>query len=1034
MVRAAGLLMILSFLLGTPLTASASELVYTIQTGSFPGAAEAKKQFDSIVAKSGGEGIDYLRIEKVGDYHSVRIGKFQNLAAADAYLAGGALESEKPLILKAYIKDERIEEMYGGASEAKEETLTNISSPEKSGPSASELIYTIQTGSFQGIEDAKKQFDSIVQGSNGKVPDYLRIEKVGSYHSVRIGKFDDQASAAAYLGERDLQISNPLIMTAYIKDERIEEMYARASGAEEETLITAPLHEKNGPSEREKPETNISSPYYASISPAVYDDAVQDKVQTDSGQKMDIPADDDKSVNTIESGESNVHAEASISADKISANKEVQAESASESVEVVKTVNPINDATVEQHAAVTEMAEENVPADYPSETGAAAETSIPDLTAAAEQYAAKEDKGSDAMDEHDLLEELGLDHVEQSQAVKYHFAEIKPYTELAMGYRFGGSDGLDRALEFEDLKSFPMFHGDYEAFHYPHKYHVDITANTDNDYLADLRYGYKSDVNARLFNTTFLHNLDDIDLIDLDATVASPGVTINDDDDKFWLRNGITHTLFKYKHPGYHGHAYYEGLFVTKKGSQQQRSLAGSGYFNNLQRLSRNRNIDQLTAQNTVGINGHLGAAEFDLSHKEKSFKTKKEDVLYDDYTATVSRPAGNFPHNQIPELKSSSNSLKIHTGYTGKLVAAATFSMKEKRNETSGASEDVFVGEGSIRWMPLLRLSLFLNYAHRNIEADNQSTTSITSSSGVTTTYSTAVKPSVSSSSDYVSITARYRPEKMLTLKARYTFEHISRDDVGLWNLKDSTRKNGLSLSADAKIMKGMKLKLDYSLRSVDKPSYNTESYYNNRGMASISWVPVSRVSLLLSYSVERAERNELGFSETDSAKDRDVKTDNVFGSGTFQLLDNLSLSASYAYMRYEVKQDIVYEDLGSTETSESGIPFTDSAHVYSVFLNYRPLNGLDLTGRITHTRTDGEFEPKSLNLTSPINIASFSRHKMRKTVYHASGNYACLNKFTCSLDLQYGDVDDGLDNVYDNVEDGSAYIILFRVIRKWG
>jgi hypothetical protein len=53
---------------------------------------------------------------------------------------------------------------------------------------ASQLIHTIQTGSFLHEEDAQKHYDSIMQGSNKKHLDNLRIEKVGKYYSVRIGR------------------------------------------------------------------------------------------------------------------------------------------------------------------------------------------------------------------------------------------------------------------------------------------------------------------------------------------------------------------------------------------------------------------------------------------------------------------------------------------------------------------------------------------------------------------------------------------------------------------------------------------------------------------------------------------------------------------------------------------------------------------------------------------------------------------------------------------------------------------------------
>jgi cell division protein FtsN len=60
---------------------------------------------------------------------------------------------------------------------------------------ASQRIYTIQTGSFIKIERAQKQFDLIVKGLNEKELDYLRIEKIGKFYGVRLGKFISIAEA-----------------------------------------------------------------------------------------------------------------------------------------------------------------------------------------------------------------------------------------------------------------------------------------------------------------------------------------------------------------------------------------------------------------------------------------------------------------------------------------------------------------------------------------------------------------------------------------------------------------------------------------------------------------------------------------------------------------------------------------------------------------------------------------------------------------------------------------------------------------------
>ena len=53
----------------------------------------------------------------------------------------------------------------------------------------------------------------------------LRIEKVGKYYSVRLGKFDNYETAKKYLQDVRLRLSEAIILKANIKDERIIRLY-----------------------------------------------------------------------------------------------------------------------------------------------------------------------------------------------------------------------------------------------------------------------------------------------------------------------------------------------------------------------------------------------------------------------------------------------------------------------------------------------------------------------------------------------------------------------------------------------------------------------------------------------------------------------------------------------------------------------------------------------------------------------------------------------------------------------------------------
>jgi hypothetical protein len=96
----------------------------------------------------------------------------------------------------------------------------------------SHTIYTIQTGSFIEIERAQKQFDSLAQILNKGELDYLRIEKVDKYYSVRVGNFQNYAIAKKFLRTNKRHLSPAVILNAYIKDERIMRLHKDSISAD----------------------------------------------------------------------------------------------------------------------------------------------------------------------------------------------------------------------------------------------------------------------------------------------------------------------------------------------------------------------------------------------------------------------------------------------------------------------------------------------------------------------------------------------------------------------------------------------------------------------------------------------------------------------------------------------------------------------------------------------------------------------------------------------------------------------------------
>ncbi len=84
------------------------QAIYTIQTGSFTYLNNALDRFTSIADDLNEKELDHLRIEKVGEFNTVRLGIFEDRQSAGEFLSSIQSRLAEAIILNAYIKDNRI--------------------------------------------------------------------------------------------------------------------------------------------------------------------------------------------------------------------------------------------------------------------------------------------------------------------------------------------------------------------------------------------------------------------------------------------------------------------------------------------------------------------------------------------------------------------------------------------------------------------------------------------------------------------------------------------------------------------------------------------------------------------------------------------------------------------------------------------------------------------------------------------------------------------------------------------------------------
>ncbi len=207
-------------LLGMPVDSHASEKFYSVQAGTYSLTAIkfAAKQYEMLSKKLGDNDLEHLRIEKGNKYFIIRIGRLPDKADAislmervrvfvpDAFILR-QVDYEKLNIVKAYT------------------------------PSAPELeeYYTLQLGNYSIRKEAEERFDSLVRVLIADELKYLRIEMVGRFYSVRIGKFENYGLARDFQNEGGKVLDDAIILKGFMKDEVIVSQYGQET--ESDTIV-----------------------------------------------------------------------------------------------------------------------------------------------------------------------------------------------------------------------------------------------------------------------------------------------------------------------------------------------------------------------------------------------------------------------------------------------------------------------------------------------------------------------------------------------------------------------------------------------------------------------------------------------------------------------------------------------------------------------------------------------------------------------------------------------------------------------------
>ncbi len=616
----------------------------------------------------------------------------------------------------------------------------------------------------------------------------------------------------------------------------------------------------------------------------------------------------------------------------------------------------------------------------------------------------------------------------------YHYPEIEPYYTLKGGYWLSNVNGSRRAAEYYYLEDSPSFGAMVIAFPFPHRVHLEVDLINAKDYFSDLRYTYKDTIMLRAVSRSVFHNTENIELVQTDGTAPLR----LDTGEVYGLRAALGQVKLRLKTPDFPLHGFAEIWYMDKEGDRQSRFIGGAAYFSNRPRVTERREVDSSYTDITAGINSHLGPVEAQYSHSERDF-SPENGVRGFDYAAGGGRPAGTYPHSVVPDLKGRTDEIKVHTSYTGRLVASGTFSASDDENETSSAGTEYYIAAGEVVWTPVSKFTTALRYRYEKRDVDNPDSLPDGFLGFADFSAVTGIRNSISADINTVSLTSRYRPTNRVTVGADASYRHTDRENADEWSLEDSTGETSLGASLRVRLSSKLRFKARYKYKEYDDPAYNTQADDSHSGDFSVTWIPAGRVVVFAGYGLTRESRDHLHIlvgGDDVGAEDRQVFRDRVTTVVTFVLREDLSLTGTYAYWGNRVEQDVVYGNSVDPANPfvDPGVEYEDNTWNYSASVDYSPLEQLDLHAGVSFTEAKAAFDPGTTAALQPISLSSFSKLKLRERAYDFEAKYNFPEDLDLGFRFEYKDFDEELENLNNpEMQDGTAQVYMVTLNKRW-